>query len=284
MSNPNLIWASLSIPNPAKGSIPFVDIDNASIITNVLNFYWDGILNQLSVQTGGDYTGTDPINSYFQQDAYTSNSQQVQVNASWAQATKVSGHTVSTSRGTGATPLINLTGDFVGKFSGWAYTGVVPAYTEVAGVFVYTVGITAANLGGELHFVTKGYGGNITDWVTLDAAGNLFSTVAGGAALGKAAVGWKKLVLDYTISVTSGNQAINKPAGKFVIAAGASTLTLSNSLVSANSLVFCTLNTADATATFIKSVVISAGQFIITLNANATGNVTVSFLVINTDS
>lgn len=37
MSNPSLIWAQLSIPNPPVGSVPFVYIDAATIITDVLN-------------------------------------------------------------------------------------------------------------------------------------------------------------------------------------------------------------------------------------------------------
>jgi hypothetical protein len=40
MSNPSLVWAQLSIPNPPIGSIPFVDIDNATILTDTLNFYY----------------------------------------------------------------------------------------------------------------------------------------------------------------------------------------------------------------------------------------------------
>lgn len=40
MANPSTIWTQLAIPNPASGSLPFVDTDNASIITDVLNFYY----------------------------------------------------------------------------------------------------------------------------------------------------------------------------------------------------------------------------------------------------
>lgn len=40
MSNPSTIWATLSIPNPAGGSVPFVATDNASIISDVVNFFY----------------------------------------------------------------------------------------------------------------------------------------------------------------------------------------------------------------------------------------------------
>lgn len=36
------VWAQLSAPDPAEGSIPFVDTDDISIITDVLNFSYVG--------------------------------------------------------------------------------------------------------------------------------------------------------------------------------------------------------------------------------------------------
>lgn len=41
MANPSTVWTQLSLPNPPAGSIPFVDTDDATIITDVLNFYYD---------------------------------------------------------------------------------------------------------------------------------------------------------------------------------------------------------------------------------------------------
>jgi hypothetical protein len=40
MSNPSVLWATLSLPNTPVGSIPFVNVDGVSIITDVLNFYY----------------------------------------------------------------------------------------------------------------------------------------------------------------------------------------------------------------------------------------------------
>jgi hypothetical protein len=40
MTNPSTVWAQLALPNPAVGSLPFVDTDGASIITDVLNLFY----------------------------------------------------------------------------------------------------------------------------------------------------------------------------------------------------------------------------------------------------
>jgi hypothetical protein len=52
MGNPSTIWGQLSMPNPPAGSIPFVGTDNASIITDVLNFFYDPVGLQLNVYGG----------------------------------------------------------------------------------------------------------------------------------------------------------------------------------------------------------------------------------------
>jgi hypothetical protein len=50
MSNPSTIWATLSLPNPPVGSIPFVFTDNATIVTDVSNFAY--------AQLGATLTGS----------------------------------------------------------------------------------------------------------------------------------------------------------------------------------------------------------------------------------
>jgi hypothetical protein len=72
---------------------------------------------------------------------------------------------------------------------------------------------------------------------------------------------------------TPGAATINKPAGRVAIAATASSVTVTNSLVSATSIVLATLQTTDGTLTSIKSVVPGAGSFVITGNAAATAAV-----------
>jgi len=73
---------------------------------------------------------------------------------------------------------------------------------------------------------------------------------------------------------------INTLAGTVNIAAAGTTVTVTNSLVTANSLVFCTLRTNDTTAT-VKNCVPAAGSFVINLGAAATGEVSIGFFVVN---
>lgn len=80
---------------------------------------------------------------------------------------------------------------------------------------------------------------------------------------------------------TTGNQTINKPTGTVNIAAAGTTVTVTNSLVTATSIIYCVIRTNDATATGIKNVVPSAGSFVINLNASATAEVSIGFIVFN---
>lgn len=91
-----------------------------------------------------------------------------------------------------------------------------------------------------------------------------------------------KHVFDSTITATgtTGNQTINKPSGTVNFAAAATSLTVTNSLVTTSSIIFCVVRTNDATA-LIKNVVPAAGSFTINLNAAATAETSVGFKVIN---
>lgn len=84
-----------------------------------------------------------------------------------------------------------------------------------------------------------------------------------------------------TAAGTTGNQTINKLSGTANIAAAGSSVTITNSKVDANSLVYAWLRTNDATATGVKSVVCSSGSFVVTLTAATTAEVSIGFIVIN---
>jgi hypothetical protein len=79
---------------------------------------------------------------------------------------------------------------------------------------------------------------------------------------------------------TTGNQTINKPLGTVNVAAGQSSVTVTNSLVDANSIVFAVVRTNDTTAQ-IKNVTCAAGSFTIRLTANATAETSIGFMVMN---
>lgn len=83
-----------------------------------------------------------------------------------------------------------------------------------------------------------------------------------------------------TAGGTTGNQTINKMAGTVNIATAGTTVTVTNSLVSATSIVFAVVRTNDGTAT-IKNVVPGSGSFVITLTAGATAETSIGFFVVN---
>lgn len=88
--------------------------------------------------------------------------------------------------------------------------------------------------------------------------------------------------VDQTVTAagTTGNQTINKAAGTVNIAAAGASVTVTNSLCTANSTVHAVIRTNDSTAV-IKNVVPAAGSFTINLNAAATAEISIGFLVVN---
>ena len=97
--------------------------------------------------------------------------------------------------------------------------------------------------------------------------------------LGVQANGLLKQPTTVTAGGTTGNQTIDKPTGTVNIAAAGTSVTVTNSLVTANSIVFAVIRTNDATAR-ITSVVPSSGSFVINIVA-ATGEVSIGFFVLN---
>ena len=91
-----------------------------------------------------------------------------------------------------------------------------------------------------------------------------------------------KITLDstYTAGGTTGDQTINKPSGSVNFAAAATSLTVTNSLVTTSSIITCVVMTNDSTA-YIKNVVPGSGSFTINLGAAATAETKVGFIVYN---
>lgn len=78
----------------------------------------------------------------------------------------------------------------------------------------------------------------------------------------------------------TGAKTINKPTGRVNFAAGASSLVVTNSLVTADSIVIATVADVDATLKTVVAVT-SSGSFNLTGNASATADTRVSFVVFN---
>lgn len=78
---------------------------------------------------------------------------------------------------------------------------------------------------------------------------------------------------------TPGNATLNTQKGRSAIAAGAAAVTITNSRVTSSSIVTAVLQTSDGTLTQLLRVVPGSGSFVITGNANATGNVNVGWFI-----
>lgn len=90
------------------------------------------------------------------------------------------------------------------------------------------------------------------------------------------------LVTSKTITTagTTGAQTINKSSGSVNFAALATSLVVTNNLVTANSIILCTIGTVDVTMNNAVAVA-GNGSFTITANAAATAETRVNFVVIN---
>ncbi len=99
-----------------------------------------------------------------------------------------------------------------------------------------------------------------------------------GGTLGDLAL--RQLYPDFTNTATVGAVTINKACGKAIIASGASSVTVTNSLVTANSQVLCTIASDDTTA-ILKNAVPGTGSFVVKTTAAVTADCKVSFLVLN---
>ncbi len=84
----------------------------------------------------------------------------------------------------------------------------------------------------------------------------------------------------YTTAGTTGNQTINKNSGSVNIAAAATTITVTNNLVTANTIVSARVSTNDATAEILNVVSVTNG-FIITMATPATNETQIKFWITN---
>jgi hypothetical protein len=171
--------------------------------------------------------------------------------------------------------------------------GFVLQAANAAGNYIARGAIQITNLtnttgseSGDMTFLTQTGGTAMAERMRIFGGGNVAigtSTNAGykldvnGTARVQGALNFNPT---NTASGTTGNQTINKTSGTVNIAAAGTTVTVTNSLVSASSIVYAVIRTNDATAT-IKNVVPAAGSFVINLGAAATAETSIGFFVIN---
>jgi hypothetical protein len=185
-----------------------------------------------------------------------------------------------TTTNTGTAAVFNtaaLTGNLFGASTtigiGNTVTGAqtVNIGTASTGASTYNFG-TGATAGATIKTINLGTGGAASSTTNV----NIGSTNGGQINMNR------KMVFQATETAagTTGSQTINQPSGSVNFAAAATSIVVTNSFATATSHIFCTIETNDATAT-IKNVVRAAGSFTINLNAAATAETRVGFLVIN---
>lgn len=117
----------------------------------------------------------------------------------------------------------------------------------------------------------------ISDAGTMAGQNASAVAITGGTVAGLTSVSFDKTI---TAGGTTGAQTINKPAGSVNFAAAAASLVVTNSLVSASSVILATVATNDATMTSVQAVA-GSGSFTIYANVAATAETRVNFIVIN---
>lgn len=165
------------------------------------------------------------------------------------------------------------------------WTGTVSNALHIfeAGDFAFNFANGSAGAGAQTDptLIIHSHNQSTTQYLELRHNGTDAVIAVGTGALDQTLVtGGDKLLRTITAGGTTGAQTINKPAGTVNFAAAATTLVVTNSLVNASSLIFCTVRTADTTA-LLKNVVAGAGSFTITMNAAVTAETSVGFFVTN---
>lgn len=142
--------------------------------------------------------------------------------------------------------------------------------TNVAGVNTTHVGSLATGnaASGDIIFSTGDVGASGTNIQTATAK----FTIKGSGAIA--------VTKTITAGGTTGDQTINKVSGSVNFAAAAQTITVTNSLVTTSSVIMATVATDDTTAKSCIAVP-GTGSFVLKLNAAATAETRVQFLITN---
>lgn len=120
-----------------------------------------------------------------------------------------------------------------------------------------------------------GWGGNVVGFSYAPSA----NVITGNEYSFQSTSGVFSLPSTVTTTGTTGNQTINKQCGTVNIAAAGTTVTVTNSLVTSNSIISVVPRTNDATA-YVKNYVPGSGSFVINLGAAATSEVSIGFCII----
>lgn len=109
-------------------------------------------------------------------------------------------------------------------------------------------------------------------WKVIDTGGGEMLTISDAAKI--------SLIATMTAAGQTGAKTINRPVGSVNLAAGASSLVVTNSLVTTSSMILPSILTNDATAKTVTAEP-GSGSFTLRTNANATAETRIGFLVLN---
>jgi len=178
--------------------------------------------------------------------------------------------------------------------SGFTFDGTSSyAQTNAAGTATFKTIFNASNIAGrfaagdcdasrqtciDLSKTTDSLFISASNAIQLASAG----TVTVGSSGGTVSFPGSTILLTRTVTAagTTGAQTINKPVGSVNFAAGASAIAVTNSTVTATSLIFVSPQKNDATCAF-KAVAPAAGSFVITMTNTCTAETPVAFWVTN---
>lgn len=162
-------------------------------------------------------------------------------------------------------------------------------YFQAAGLvgdFLLGIAGQAVRVEGQVPTGASSIGVKIGNTASLTSAGaKIAAFYSDSQTTEKGAVGkdgdWKTTANSFLDdSTNTGNRTVNLPHGISAFAGGTAAVTITNSLVTATSRVFVTIQTNDATA-ILKNVVPGSGTFTVNLTANATGTTKFGWMVVN---
>jgi hypothetical protein len=155
-----------------------------------------------------------------------------------------------------------------------SYTGITGVGTLTAGTWTAAIiGVPYGGTGLSSLTVNRIPYGNGT--AAFQSSANL--TYDGSVFTAKADIVVNKTI---TASGTTGAQTIDKTSGSVNFAALATSLVVTNSLVTTSSIIMATVASNDATMKSVQAVA-AAGSFTLYANAGATAETRVNFLVLN---
>ena len=272
-------WSALGGGYAVNG-ITYIDSDNQPAV-DIENFSYDPTLKRMYLNQAR--TAPAPLESF----GAKLNSHGIFF--SWMYNSELSstdaslrpGIAFAAPRGSSSGLAVNASGDRLMSISASALLVDANTWTTVGRMFFDVAGGTVGSEGGKWILEVKQNASSNFDSLSFDGTA-LYPSTNGLLQLGKAGNAWSRLYMNVSFAGAAGNVTLNTSSGRVIFAAAAQTLTLTNSYITPNSNVMCTVLTDDGTA---KSCIATpgSGSAVLKLNAAATGQTTVMFLVVSSD-